>query len=236
MQYMGSKSRLSKELLPIILKDVQGDYVEPFAGGMNMIDKVLINGDRRANEINPYLIALFEAVTNGWVPKDHYTKEEYNAAKSLDGELHEIGYMGFCCSFGGKWFGGWINHHSQLRKDGSVPNRQIMAKNSLLRQAKKLQGVIFSHGDYRKMFIPEGSTVYCDPPYKGTTSYKDDFDHVAFWEWVRLLSSSCKVFVSEYSAPEDMTEIWSKELSVKVSASSNKNKNVEKLFVYNNQS
>ena len=42
MKYMGSKTRFAKHLLPIILKDrIKGQYyVEPFAGGMNMIDKV----------------------------------------------------------------------------------------------------------------------------------------------------------------------------------------------------
>ena len=40
MKYMGIKNRFAKELLPIILKDrTNGQYyVEPFAGGMNMID------------------------------------------------------------------------------------------------------------------------------------------------------------------------------------------------------
>lgn len=56
MKYMGSKNRFAKELLPIILKDrINGQhYIEPFAGGMNLIDKV--DGKRIANEIKEYLI------------------------------------------------------------------------------------------------------------------------------------------------------------------------------------
>lgn len=39
---MGSKNRIAKELLPIITAELSEGiyYVEPFAGGCNMIDKV----------------------------------------------------------------------------------------------------------------------------------------------------------------------------------------------------
>ena len=42
MKYMGSKARIAKYILPIILKDRKPDqwYVEPFVGGCNTIDKV----------------------------------------------------------------------------------------------------------------------------------------------------------------------------------------------------
>ena len=56
MQYMGSKNRIAKEILPIILKNKTEEqvYVEPFCGGCNMIDKV--EGKRIANDYNEYLI------------------------------------------------------------------------------------------------------------------------------------------------------------------------------------
>ena len=49
MVYMGSKNRIAKEILPIILKDrVKGQwYVEPFVGGCNMIDKVGNGNDNK---------------------------------------------------------------------------------------------------------------------------------------------------------------------------------------------
>ena len=42
MKYMGSKARFAKYILPIVLegRTEAQTYVEPFAGGMNMIDKV----------------------------------------------------------------------------------------------------------------------------------------------------------------------------------------------------
>ena len=42
MQYMGSKNRIAKHILPIMLAERKPDqwWVEPFVGGANMIDKV----------------------------------------------------------------------------------------------------------------------------------------------------------------------------------------------------
>ena len=43
MQYMGSKSRLANELVPIIQNYINDDtkaYIEPFVGGANIIDKI----------------------------------------------------------------------------------------------------------------------------------------------------------------------------------------------------
>jgi DNA adenine methylase len=41
MKYMGSKNRIAKYILPIMLKERgQRIWVEPFVGGANMIDKV----------------------------------------------------------------------------------------------------------------------------------------------------------------------------------------------------
>ena len=51
MKYMGSKARFTKEILPIILKDRKPEqwYVEPFAGGMNVICEV---GEKKNAIIN----------------------------------------------------------------------------------------------------------------------------------------------------------------------------------------
>ena len=49
MKYVGSKNRLSKDILPLILKNRKPGqwYVEPFVGGANLIDKV--DGNRINN-------------------------------------------------------------------------------------------------------------------------------------------------------------------------------------------
>lgn len=77
MVYMGSKRRIAKYILPIILENrTEGQwYVETFCGGCNSINKV--DGNRIASDNNKYLIALYKALQEGWQPKEYYTKEEY---------------------------------------------------------------------------------------------------------------------------------------------------------------
>ena len=46
MRYVGSKNKLSKDLVPIIQSYIKSDtkgYLEPFVGGANMIDKIQCN-------------------------------------------------------------------------------------------------------------------------------------------------------------------------------------------------
>lgn len=232
MKYMGSKSRLAKHILPIILKD-RGDsfYVEPFAGGMNIIDKV--DGKRIANDVNIYLIDMWKALTDGWIPSE-YSREEYIHIRDNKNIYpnHLVGYAGFCLSYCGKWFGGYAGITST--RDG-IRDYQKEAKNNILKQVKQMKGVVFSNTDYWEMDIPSGSTVYCDPPYAGTTEYKDSgFNHSLFWKWVREISEDSRVFVSEYNAPEDFKCVWQKEVASSLSAngsSGGNKKSIEKLFV-----
>ena len=79
MKYMGSKNRIAKHILPIILKDRKENqyYVEPFVGGANIIDKV--GGNRIGADINPYLIEFFKGLQNSRdlifdIPKTLYDK------------------------------------------------------------------------------------------------------------------------------------------------------------------
>lgn len=67
MKYVGSKARLSKQLVPIIQSyiDSMGDkcngYWEPFVGGANMIDKIKCEY-KYGTDKNKYLIALLRHI------------------------------------------------------------------------------------------------------------------------------------------------------------------------------
>jgi DNA adenine methylase len=235
MKYMGSKARIAKYILPIILKGRRGKqiYIEPFAGGMNTICEV--SGKRIANDINPYLIAMWEALIEGWIPFE-ITKEKYYDIKNNKNEYlpSVIGWCGFNCSYSGKWFGGFAG--KTKTKIGTIRDYQKEAINNVSKQIKKMQGVIFSNESYNDMKIPLNSIIYCDIPYKNTTKYKDDFNHVDFWEWARYYTfQGVSVFVSEYNAPDDFVSIWGKEVKSSLSANgkSGCSKNsVEKLFIH----
>ena len=101
---------------------------------------------------------------------------------------------------------------------------------------KNLRDVVFQYSDYKNLTIPKNSVIYCDPPYEGTTKYKDDFNHTEFWEWCRTKTKQGhKVFVSEYKAPEDFKCVWEKETKSSLSANGKSGGNklsTEKLFLY----
>ena len=60
MKYMGSKNRIAKHLLPIMLAECEkhniNKWVEPFVGGANMIDKVPDSLERVGYDLNDHVI------------------------------------------------------------------------------------------------------------------------------------------------------------------------------------
>jgi len=228
MRYMGSKAKLAKQLLPLILKNRTSDqwYVEPFVGGANLIDKV--TGLRLGNDTNPYLIALLCAVRDGWIPPTELSQEEYTSIRTnKDAYPPElVGFVGFPCSFGGKWFNGYAQSEGR--------NHIAEGSRALLKQAPALRGVEFTCGSYLELVIPPKSLIYCDPPYANTTAYKDAFDHEVFWEWCRAKTAEGHtVFVSEYGAPEDFTCIC--EIQHVTTLNKNaKDARIERLFTVGN--
>jgi len=212
MLYSGSKSKIAKHILPIMLSDKSDSqwYVEPFCGGGNMIDKV--PGKRIGNDANKNLIGFWRAIQRGWVPPDNLTREEYYDIKARQEEVDDclVAFAAAPCSFGAKWWGGYA-----FNKAGK--NYAAAAKRNIVKQAPSVSDVVFTCVDYRKMYVPENSVVYCDPPYKGTAGYQSSFDTDSFWDWCRATSDSGhSVFVSEIDAPDDFEVVWEKEVGVRM--------------------
>lgn len=233
MKYVGSKARFRKEILEIVLsgRKSQQYYVEPFAGGMNVISEV--NGLRIANDINPYLISMWKELASGWVPKK-ITKDIYLDVKNNVEKYppYFVGWVGFNCSYSGKWFDGYAGETET--KSGKIRDYQQEAINNVLKQVVKMKGVLLQIGLYSEIVLPQNSIIYCDPPYAGTTGYNCYFDHEVFWDWVRKTDEiGHTVFVSEYNAPPDFECVWEKSATSSLSANgkSGGNKNsIEKLF------
>ena len=224
MIYMGSKNRIAKHILPIMLKE-RGDrtWVEPFVGGGNLIDKV--EGFRIGADLNPYVIEALKLIRdNPESLPDHVSEEMYQELKSKK-ELNGVtGWVAFSCSFGAKWFGGYAR--------GEGRNYCAEAKRNALAQSPNLKDCLFINSSYQLLDIPKNSIIYCDPPYEGATKYKDGFNHSEFWEWVRTKSlEGHSVFVSEYDAPDDFICVWQKTLTTGLSTSESI-KAVEKLFIF----
>ena len=101
MKYMGSKARIAKHILPIMLEEAEkqgiAKWVEPFVGGANMIDKVPESFERKGYDYNEYLIAMFNALQDGWIPPT-YTKEDYSYIRANKDENKSVsGWVGINC-------------------------------------------------------------------------------------------------------------------------------------------
>ena len=228
MKYQGSKNKIAKHILPIILKDrTEGQYyVEPFMGGGNMIDKV--DGLRIGNDLNYHLIEMWRALQNGWVPPDIITEAEYKYLKAAQ-DIEDpalVAFAGFCCSHSGIWF-------TSYAKCSKGRNYAAEGFRNLKKQLPKMTGVELYNLDYRDLDIPEGSIIYCDPPYRGTAGYKFSFDNDIFWQWCRDKSlDGHRVYISEYNAPPDFRCLLEIDHFTTLTKT-NKDKRVEKLFIFN---
>lgn len=227
MQYFGGKQRIAKDI-GAFLSPHQTDkiFLEPFVGGCNIAP--LMHGKRYASDLNKYLIAMYQALQTGWLPPERLTKDEYDYINhNRDENWALTGFVGFGCSYSGKWFGGYA-------KNGTTRSYCNNAYNSLVKLAPLIQDIHFCCLDYKKL-SPAGCLLYCDPPYAGTTQYTatGDFDFKAFWNTMRIWSKTNLVFISEYNAPEDFICVWSKETKLDIQNKRNeKELRIEKLFQY----
>lgn len=244
MKYQGSKARLAKPLIEIMSK-VRGDscWVEPFVGGANMLCEV--EGDRVGYDYNESLIMCLDALANGWEPPVTISREMYSEHRSAEqtGKVSAmIGYVGINGSYGGRWFdGGYAG--VTTTKEGKTRDYPKEAYINVMKQAPKLKGVMFLQADYKDIehtYLPDSSLIYCDPPYWGTKAYaaakKSGFCTDDFWQWCRdMCNKGHKVFISEYTAPEDFVCIWEKGLTSSMRANgvvSGAKLSTERLFVY----
>ncbi len=211
MQYFGGKQRISKALSEVLnnyLSEGQ-TFVDMFCGSCNITSKIkAVN--IIANDRHYYLISMWTSLQSGWLPPDTISKAQYDAIKlnTNPAESHLRGFVGFGCSFSGKWFGGYA-------KSGDR-NYCLNAKNSVLLKSSKLGAVKFTNHDYKEVELPENSLIYCDIPYRNTTPYcKSEvgvFDHEEFYSWVKdKIREGHSVYVSEYlqNVPDDAIVVWS---------------------------
>lgn len=159
------------------------------------------------------------------LPKNNkeFTEQDYKDLQNSDFPYKGFAY--FAYSYSGKFKGGW-------RRDGEGKRDYVSESyRNALKQSEKIRGVLFYHLPYNELPLPPKSIIYCDPPYSGTTKYKDNFDHSLFWEWCRQKhKEGHTVYVSEYNAPEDFECIWSKEIVSSLTKDTGSKKGIEKLF------
>lgn len=150
-----------------------------------------MSGTRYASDLHYQLIQMYKAVQGGWVAPTDVSEQQYQEAKNGNVPAHLRAFIGFGCSWGGKWFDGYARSKSQNYADEG--SRRLQGLN--------LTGVTFLCGPYT-MWKPKGMLIYCDPPYQGRTKYNHvHFDHDLFWYTMCAWSRNNSVFVSEVSCP-----------------------------------
>jgi site-specific DNA-adenine methylase len=241
IRYVGSKNKISKEIVPIVQKYINENnihiYFEPFVGGANMIDKIKCD-IRIGNDINQYLIALLKHTQKcAYDIPNRIMESEYINVKNNKDKFPDwyVGLVGFCSSFGAKFFGGYAR---DSRSDNSG-KWSVGAIQNLKKQEPNIKSVKFTSTDYLTLDETKMKNwvIYCDPPYQGTTKYDNrKFEYDVFWQWVRDVSKNNCVFVSEYSAPKDFECIWQKKCKTLLDSNKNmddkENIRIERLFVY----
>ena len=226
---MGSKRKLAPSILGSIQPHLRPGSViiEPFCGGANFSIQAIDYAPVWAFDNHPYLIALLQAGSAGWQPDIHYTEAQYQAIKSAP-ELfppHVVGYVGFCLSYGGKWWGGW--RRDSLGKRDYVAEAQRGWQKEYLKLAK----IKFALRDYRELAIPSYGIIYADPPYENTTGYANSFDHESFWHWAD--QQTVPIFVSSYKAPLGWKVLFRKSVSNSLTRNTGATTGIETLFAKN---
>jgi DNA adenine methylase len=214
LQYLGGKSRIAKPLSLVLnnLLEPKQPFVDLFCGSCNIISKIDNDRVRIANDKHPYLIAMWLDLRNGRTFPESVSEEMYQFVKAnKDADPGLTGFIGFGCSFAGKWFGGYC-------KNNTGRNYAKNAVNSLNKKMIGLDSVSFTNKDYCDLIMPSGSLVYCDIPYRGTTAYSKSllgvFDHLKFYDWVRKkVLEGYKIYISEYkrNVPEDFKIVFELE-------------------------
>lgn len=240
MRYLGGKTRLAKEISAAILADTvhRKRFYDPFVGGGSIMNSMVPHfTENHISDIHPDLVALYQKIAAegiDWIP------EEVDEAAWRVQKTNEIsalrGFVGFGCSFGGRWFEGYAR--------SGTTNYAAQSKRSLAKHLETWQQVShLSCRSYLDITPVAQDVVYLDPPYANTKAYSgtDKFNAEEFWLQAEAWSKNgVKVYVSEYNAPAGWKSIWSKEKKVTMDSLYTTNvakekaikKDIEHLFVY----
>lgn len=231
MQYLGGKARMAHNLAPTIIAAGKAAgcrrYVEPFIGGASIFARVAPRfAVAEAGDCQEDLVLMWQAALSGWKPPTEISRVEYAQLRTAEPSALR-GFVGFGCSFGGKWFGGYA---SNARGDDFCG----AARRGVLKKAQGMAGTTVCLRDYADWDIGDGDIVYCDPPYGGTTGYAgttawsaDRFWRIAYG-WA---DNGAVVLVSEYKAPLGWVAIGEHSAVQSLRKDNNKVPAAERLFI-----
>ena len=257
INYLGSKRKFYKEICPIINTYIKEnnitEFYDVFCGGAIIAEHIECN-KVYANDLSPTLIALHKQAQTDFsrIPisqtrelfnhareqfniilknlSDKKTLEDYQ--KLVDMPLYEIGAYEWYCSFSARGFGGG---YGCLTKDRDLfaERRRNQLKQS---QTEGYQKIIFTQGNYLNLEIPQNTLLYCDAPYRECKPYgiSPHFNHTKYYDWLRKMSKTNPIFISEEQMPDDFPIIWTKNAK-RTPNQYNKKEVIEKLYFIDNR-
>lgn len=249
MKYLGGKYFLAKHIAEVLLQlplEYTNGYLEPFCGALSVLTRMAPHFDKcEASDVHEDLIELWKQVkTNTFRPPKTMTEARYLRVKKMKSPSALKAFVGFGCSFGGKYFAAYAQKYT----GGKRENYLQAATNSVHKIHPLIQNCTFRCVSYDQL-KPVNKLVYCDPPYmfnnfpvkyRNSTKKYDVFDSELFWTTMRQWSQNNLVVISEVKAPADFVCIWQKEKYRSVSQSKKtrfkdphtKKFSTEKLFMH----
>jgi site-specific DNA-adenine methylase len=246
--YHGGKKRIGLDIaniivelyndLPLKKRKKINKYCEPFCGMLGVFSHMITKLTSLENDGIDDLTKLtdfkfYGGDTNGsvikmwnklkkkyWSPPSECSKELFEYLKHNGKESSEKGFIGFLWAYRSKYFISYFSNPGEGRINKNRDDVKHIGK--ILRNNK--DNIKFTKGDYKQFSKFKNAIIYCDPPYSSSNQYYNDdrtqipFDNTEFWEWARNMSKNNLVIVSEYTAPNDFKQVWSK--------------GDEKLFIY----
>ena len=187
----------------------------------------------RLSDAHPDLVLMWQAVLDGWVPPSDVSEELYQELKNAEPSALR-GFVGFACSFGGKFFRGFAREGRRGEVNFAARGVRTLAKK--VDALASVDGVSVERLDYCDVQPARCDVLYLDPPYAGTEGYSTgSFDSDAFWLWAQeQAESGVRVFVSEFQAPDGWVPVWSVIRQAQLDAHNDavSKKDVESLYVW----
>ena len=213
MQYMGGKHRQGPRIGEFVdrYRRPGQTYWEPFVGAAGSLCRVADGrGPVYASDICAPLVRLLQDVQRGWIPpEDEIDEETYARGKAGLLDARMTAFVGFGCSYGGKWYGGLARDRKGDRVFAGEASRLLVR-----RMATVPSSTAFFCSDYRLRLSPSHDPLflYCDPPYstrtRGHWAKQSGFSSIEFFDQVRLwCDQGHDVVLSEYSAPSDFERL-----------------------------
>lgn len=251
--YKGSKNKIAEWVVSHFPEAEH--FYDVFAGGCAVTHAAMLSGKFKVfhlNDIQEQYPRMFVDAAHGRF-KDGaatVTREEFHRLKNKDPyvaacwsfgnncrnylwgkDIEEIKYIACDMVLNPSWERRFECYKKLMKTSGPLPKLDPVQRLKRLQIAGIPPVEITVTGlDYAEIAFEKDSVVYCDPPYSGTDGYGMEFDHCRFYDWLRELP--CPAFVSEYSMPDDFTELDSISKTCSLSAHGGGKMTMEKLFMH----